>query len=103
MVLATVSAFAASMILIELIAGARRWPRVATWWLRALLLNGVQVAVALVAGMTWERWLSDYRLWSVESLGIAAQVALGYVAITFVYYWWHRWRHEVPLLWRCVH
>jgi len=25
------------------------------------------------------------------------------VAITFVFYWWHRARHEVPLLWRWLH
>lgn len=103
MVLATVTAFAALMILAEVVVRARKWPRVATWWTRALLLNGVQVGVALLAGMTWERWMSSYRLWSAEALGLPGQVALGYVAITFVYYWWHRWRHEVPLLWRCVH
>ena len=28
---------------------------------------------------------------------------VGYLAITFVYYWWHRWRHESPFLWRWFH
>jgi sterol desaturase/sphingolipid hydroxylase (fatty acid hydroxylase superfamily) len=29
--------------------------------------------------------------------------AVGYVAITFVYYWWHRWRHKSSFLWRVFH
>lgn len=28
---------------------------------------------------------------------------VGYLAITFVYYWWHRWRNEIGFLWRFVH
>ena len=28
---------------------------------------------------------------------------LGYLTITFVYYWWHRARHEHPWLWRYLH
>src|SRR5262249_59117185 len=26
-----------------------------------------------------------------------------YLVITFIYYWWHRWRHEVDFLWRWLH
>ena len=32
-----------------------------------------------------------------------ADALLGYLVLTFVYYWWHRARHEVPLLWRWLH
>jgi sterol desaturase/sphingolipid hydroxylase (fatty acid hydroxylase superfamily) len=28
---------------------------------------------------------------------------VGYLAITFVFYWWHRWRHEFSFLWRWFH
>ena len=27
----------------------------------------------------------------------------GYFVITFVYYWWHRARHEIPFLWQWLH
>ncbi len=46
--------------------------------------------------------MADVQLF-VWNLPLAAEVAVGYLAITFVYYWWHRWRHEVPLLWRWFH
>ncbi len=103
MVVAAVSVLAVLMIVTELLAGARRWPAVASWWARAVMLNAVQVAVALVAGWSWESTMSGWRPWSLEALPVWGQVALGYVAITFVYYWWHRWRHEVRWLWRGLH
>jgi len=91
------------MILWELRVTARPWPRVAGWWGRALLLNGVQLAVAWTAGHTWERWGAGLRPWSADGMGTAGGAVVGYVAVTFVYYWWHRWRHEVGFLWRWFH
>jgi sterol desaturase/sphingolipid hydroxylase (fatty acid hydroxylase superfamily) len=91
------------MIVVELVVRARPWPRVATWWRRALLLNGVQVGVAWIAGLSWERAWSEHRLFELDGLGVTTQALLGYVAITFVYYWWHRWRHASPFLWRWIH
>jgi sterol desaturase/sphingolipid hydroxylase (fatty acid hydroxylase superfamily) len=28
---------------------------------------------------------------------------IAYFIATFVFYWWHRWRHEVDILWRLFH
>jgi sterol desaturase/sphingolipid hydroxylase (fatty acid hydroxylase superfamily) len=47
--------------------------------------------------------MADLRPWSVDGLGTTGGAILGYFVITFVYYWWHRWRHEVPFLWRWLH
>jgi sterol desaturase/sphingolipid hydroxylase (fatty acid hydroxylase superfamily) len=91
------------MILVELLVGARPWPRIAGWWRRAIALNAIQFGIALLAGFTWERLLVDWRLWSVEGLGVTGSALVGYVAITFIYYWWHRARHQVPFLWRWLH
>jgi sterol desaturase/sphingolipid hydroxylase (fatty acid hydroxylase superfamily) len=79
------------------------WPRVAGWWARAIALNGVQVAAVFLAGKAWNGWMLRHRSWSAEGLGVVAGGILGYLAITFVYYWWHRWRHDLPLLWRWFH
>ena len=98
-----VLAIAIVMIAVELRTPGRRWPTVAGWWTRAALLNTVQVGVVLLAGATWDRWLPDMRSWSADSLGTTGGAALGYVAITFVYYWWHRARHAIHPLWRIFH
>jgi sterol desaturase/sphingolipid hydroxylase (fatty acid hydroxylase superfamily) len=91
------------MMVCEATRPGRSWPRVAGWWLRAALLNGVEAASVLAAGFLWEQWLLAHRLWSADRLGVAGGALAGYLVITFIYYWWHRWRHESDFLWRWFH
>jgi sterol desaturase/sphingolipid hydroxylase (fatty acid hydroxylase superfamily) len=91
------------MFSLEMLRPGRKWPRVAGWWWRAALLNGVQAGMVFVAGAAWDPWMKEHRLWSADSLGTAGGAVMGYLTITFIYYWWHRWRHEVPLFWRWFH
>jgi len=53
--------------------------------------------------VTYDVWIGANRPWSADALGVWGGAAVGYVIHTFVYYWWHRWRHTVGLLWRWVH
>lgn len=94
---------AAVMIAIEAVRPGRSWPRVAGWWRRAALLNGVQAAVAYASALLWDRWMADHRWWTAEALGPVGGPMVGYLTITFIYYWWHRWRHTIPFLWRWFH
>jgi sterol desaturase/sphingolipid hydroxylase (fatty acid hydroxylase superfamily) len=86
-----VLAVAIGMMVVERIAGGRNWPRVRGWWWRAILLNGFQVGAVWLAGSVW------------NGLGTVGGTLLGYFVITFIYYWWHRWRHESTFLWRWIH
>jgi sterol desaturase/sphingolipid hydroxylase (fatty acid hydroxylase superfamily) len=91
------------MMAIEASRPGRSWPRVADWWWRVALLNAAQAGVVWLAGRTWHRWLMKRQPWSAEWMGEVLGAWFGYFVITFVYYWWHRWRHEVPFLWRWIH
>jgi sterol desaturase/sphingolipid hydroxylase (fatty acid hydroxylase superfamily) len=91
------------MIACEVARPGRKWPQVAGWWARAALLNGVQVGVVYVSGVAWDGWMQRHRLWSADGLGVAGGAIVGYVTITFIYYWWHRWRHRFDFLWRWFH
>jgi len=95
--------FAACFVLERLIPGWRL-PHVRTWPLRVLLVNALQLGVVLLAGVTWERWLSAGSLLHLSRhLGPVAGGMLAYVVATFVFYWWHRARHESDFLWRVFH
>jgi sterol desaturase/sphingolipid hydroxylase (fatty acid hydroxylase superfamily) len=87
----------------EIACPGRAWPRVAGWWLRAALLNGFQAGIIYVAGVVWDGWLVQHRLWSADGFGVAGGALVGYLTLTFVYYWWHRFRHRSDFLWRCFH
>ncbi len=92
-----------AMMAVEFLLKARPWPKVAGWWGRALFLNAFQVVAVFLAGSTWNPWLLRHRLFSGEGLGTVGGALVGYFAITFVYYWWHRWRHRVNFLWKWFH
>jgi sterol desaturase/sphingolipid hydroxylase (fatty acid hydroxylase superfamily) len=91
------------MMMIERVGAGRNWPKVRGWWFRAVLLNSFQVAAVWLAGVGWNGWMYRQRLWSLDRLGVLGGALVGYVVLTFVYYWWHRWRHESQFLWKWVH
>jgi len=100
--IAFVAAAFALMWLIERARPGRFWPSRPHWVPRALLLNAAQVSVVMLGTATWDRVLPSLAPWHpIESA--AGGALLGYLAITFIYYWWHRARHEIPLLWRTLH
>lgn len=91
------------LAVVENKAPGRTLPEVSGWWIRTAFLNSVQLLTVWLAGVLWENWMLDHRLWSADSLGAAGGAIVGYLAITFADYWWHRVRHEVPSLWRWLH
>ena len=81
-----------------------RLPAVRGWWWRVLAINGAQLAIVVVAGFTWERWAARASLLHLsEHVGPALGGLIAYFIATFVFYWWHRARHESDLLWRFFH
>jgi sterol desaturase/sphingolipid hydroxylase (fatty acid hydroxylase superfamily) len=96
----TVFCAAVLMMLLEHRKPGRRWPHVRGWWLRAGIANSVQFALVLTTGLLWDEWVGARRLFSITSWGATVGGLVGYGVLTFVYYWWHRWRHEVSWLWR---
>lgn len=90
-----------AMLVVERVSPARPWPAIRTWYARALAFNVVQGTVIYVSGLTWNHWFHGLML--VETGSIALDAGLTYFVITFVFYWWHRFRHESPHLWLWLH
>lgn len=91
------------MMIAERRMPGRAWPSWAGWWPAAAAFNAAQVAAVFLAGALWDPWLRAHRPWSADTLGLWGGALAGYVAITFVFYWWHRARHESDFLWRWFH
>ena len=91
-------------IALERVFPGWRLPKVRTWPTRVLAINLVQFGVIAVAGFTWERWLSTWSLFHLSAhIGAWTGGLIAYFLATFVFYWWHRWRHESDFLWRTLH
>lgn len=102
LVVALALAVALARIVGERARPGRAFHIVRGWWARAFLLNGVQVAIVIVAGRAWDGWMVAHRPWSSDALG-PVWALLAYLAITFVYSFWHRARRASPILWRLFH
>ena len=103
MLLTIFAVFAGCFVLEKLLPG---WPlpKVRTWPLRVLAINGAQLGVVLLAGISWERWLSSASLFHLsDHVSNVSAGLIAYFIATFIFYWWHRLRHESDRLWRIFH
>jgi sterol desaturase/sphingolipid hydroxylase (fatty acid hydroxylase superfamily) len=97
-------AIAAGCILVERLWPAMELPRVHAWWPRVLLINAIQLGIVVLAGETWNRWLAHASLLHLSRhFNDLAAAGFAYFISTFVYYWWHRFRHESQFFWRLCH
>jgi len=89
---------------VERVVPGWQLPSVKTWPLRVVILNLMQLGVVLIAGVTWERWFSSWSLFRL-STNVSPVVGgfIAYFLATFIFYWWHRWRHEYDFLWVGFH
>jgi sterol desaturase/sphingolipid hydroxylase (fatty acid hydroxylase superfamily) len=98
-----VASAALSLLVVERARPARRLPHVEGFFVRAALASAAQAGAVYLAGITWDPWMAAHRPFSLTQVPTWAGALVGYIAITFVYYFWHRARHEVPVLWRLLH
>ena len=79
----------------ERLQPGRPLPQSRGWYVRALLLNLTQFSMIFLAGATWNRWFQGFSI--IHLAGTMPTIAEGFVywfVGTFVFYWWHRLRHE---------
>jgi sterol desaturase/sphingolipid hydroxylase (fatty acid hydroxylase superfamily) len=102
--LAIIFAVALGCFIAECLWPAMKLPRVNAWWGRVILINCTQLGITILAGRTWNRWLNHVSLFDLkEHCGDWSSALIIYLFSTFVYYWWHRYRHESQFLWRTLH
>jgi sterol desaturase/sphingolipid hydroxylase (fatty acid hydroxylase superfamily) len=88
----------------ERVLPGRELPEAPDWYARAVFLNICQVGIVLLMGITWDRWTQRWSLLHLStSMPPFIQGFLGWFIGTFVFYWWHRARHDVDFLWRVFH
>ena len=85
----------AIFLLWERIAPGRVLPNSVGWYVRALLINLVQLSITLATGQLWLTILSDQSLLGLQTIGNPMlEGFIGWFVGTFVFYWWHRLRHK---------
>jgi sterol desaturase/sphingolipid hydroxylase (fatty acid hydroxylase superfamily) len=90
--------------ILERVLPGRELPDTPGWYSRAAYLNLCQLGIVLLAGVAWNRWLQSWAVFHIsESMPSFLQGFIGWFVGTFIFYWWHRARHESKFLWRVCH
>lgn len=80
---------------LERILPGRELPEAPGWFARAAFMNGCQLGIVVLAGLGWNRWMQHWSLFHIaSSMPPFAQGLLSWFIGTFVFYWWHRARHD---------
>lgn len=101
--IAVMIAIGLGFIVLERIIPDQQLPHVKGWWTRVIVINLLQLGVLFLGRATWDRWLQGTSLFDLTTLMPWVGGLVGYFVVTFVFYWWHRWRHEVDFLWNAFH
>lgn len=92
-----------SFLIAERTFPGRALPHSSGWYARSIGINLVQLGITLGIGRLWLPWLGDTSLIQLSQWN--NPIAEGFVAWftgTFVFYWWHRLRHE-NRFWQIFH
>jgi sterol desaturase/sphingolipid hydroxylase (fatty acid hydroxylase superfamily) len=92
-----------AFIAIDSLAPARVFPKARYWKLRGVAAAFAYLAAASYSPFLWVEWLTGPLLFDATTLPFWLQLVLGYAAIQFVSYWWHRALHSSDILWRVFH
>ncbi|HEU4996837.1 MAG TPA: sterol desaturase family protein [Gemmatimonadaceae bacterium] len=104
MTLLLVFGIGAGFLITERLWPAAKLPRVRAWYPRILLINSLQAGILVLAGYTWDGWLRRVSLFQLDGrMGVLPQALVAYVVSSFIYYWWHRWRHSSQFWWKVCH
>jgi sterol desaturase/sphingolipid hydroxylase (fatty acid hydroxylase superfamily) len=93
-----------ALLVLEAAVPARDWPAIGWWRLTGgiffLTMGGIVTTGPLLLPGDW---IARHRLFDLTGLGVAGGFIVGYLGLTFVFYWFHRAEHAVEPLWRGLH
>jgi len=92
-----------TLIVLERIFPDQKLPYAKGWWFRVIIINLFQLGIIILAASTWDKWFLGWQAFKFDVLPAFVGGFLSYFIVTFVFYWWHRWRHDVNWFWLLFH
>jgi sterol desaturase/sphingolipid hydroxylase (fatty acid hydroxylase superfamily) len=93
----------AAMLVLEALLPRRPFPRVRAWRISGAFFFLLYLAVGTAAPLLVPASLLEWRLLDLTGLGVAGGVIVGFAALTFASYWYHRACHRFDGMWRWLH
>jgi len=93
----------AAFALLDLVAGARIFPRIHNWRFKGVFFTALYFTLSIQAPLLWDGLLGQYRLVDATVLPLGLQVVGALLVIELGIYVWHRTMHGTDFLWRWFH
>ena len=90
-------------LLVERFRPGWKQPNRSQWEYRVLFLAAFELCVVLLIGAVVKDWWQLPSVFDWSTYPPVAGGLMAYLAASFVFYWWHRARHECAFLWRIFH
>jgi sterol desaturase/sphingolipid hydroxylase (fatty acid hydroxylase superfamily) len=91
------------MLAVEALWPRRQYPRVLGWRIFGALALLAYLVVSTIAPLLVPPDLLAYQVLDLSGLGIAGGIIVGFAALTFAGYWYHRACHRFGGMWRWLH
>lgn len=98
------------LMVLERIFPDQKLEYVSGWWKWVFLINCFQLFAVILATFTWEHWLQQTNYFtSTTGFHLRDYVSpivggfIAYLLNQWLFYWWHRARHEIYILWILTH
>src|SRR6266850_481214 len=90
-------------LVLERLYPGRLLPHSAGWHVRALAINVAQLGITLATGKVWLQIFGEHSVLKLANWECPmAEGFVGWFIGTFLFYWWHRLRHQDGF-WRIFH
>lgn len=91
-------------IILERLIPDQKLPIVKGWWSRVIILNVFQLGILYLGKYSWDQWFQNISIFNLsDHVNSFTGGIIAYLLVTFIFYWWHRWRHTVNFLWLSMH
>lgn len=101
--IATLVTVFGACLLVERFRPGWKQPNRSQWEYRVLLLAAFELCAVLIIGVVVRDWWQLPSVFDWSTYHPVAGGLMAYLAASFVFYWWHRARHECDFLWRIFH
>lgn len=91
------------LLILDVLAPARRFPRVSWWRLRGVVAFAAYLVIATRLPLYTDAWLGRYQLFDLTRLGTVDGAIVGLLVLELGVYLWHRALHGSDFLWRWLH
>jgi len=90
-------------IVLENLIPNEKLPSSKGWYKRVIIINVFQLLILILAAYTWDVYFDKWQFFHLEGFADFVAGFFSYVFITFIFYWWHRFRHTSNTLWVFFH